>query len=275
VGKLAAMLYVISPFSCLSQDEEQSQSETVQGGTIPKRYSAVCSPDNPRENNNKEEKKSALYDLKEKPKVIVFSGHVEANNSGGAVSVTGKREYEYNDFIVKRFDDVESPLEYLTHLATENIEFKKRPEFAEQSGAQVYVEIHHDSVNEKDVASAKTAGKEGQLMYGGFSLHINSQWFYEETHRIGVGIRDCFLNARLQTNTYHAQEDTGIMQAVDDGVYTRSGLYILNNARIPTLIVEAGSIVVPEEEAIMKKRETQEIVVQCIDATLIRYFESK
>ncbi|MBI5002891.1 N-acetylmuramoyl-L-alanine amidase [Candidatus Woesearchaeota archaeon] len=269
IAKLATILYVVNPFSCLSENSQDARHDDPR---VTGRYSAVYGSTNATQKNDSKEK-PLLYDLKEKPKVIVFSGH-ELNN-GGATSITGVNEYEYNDCIVAQFRELESPLEYITHLATENIDLKKRPELAEQSDAQVYIEIHHDSVNKKDLDNAKTAGKDGQQVYGGFSLHISSKWFYEETRSIAIGMKDCFIETGLRQNTYHAQEDTGRMQEIDEGVYERSGLYILNTAKIPTLLVEAGSIVVPEEEVFMRKRETQETIVQCIDATLIRYFEKK
>ncbi|MEK6921547.1 MAG: N-acetylmuramoyl-L-alanine amidase [Nanoarchaeota archaeon] len=265
MGKVAAMLYIISPGSCLSQDNEKLEQENG-------RYSTVYAVQDATEKKSVAEAPHSLYDLREKQKVIVFSGHEQ--NNGGAVSTTGVKEYVYNDVIVAQFRGLESPLEYIMHFATENINIKQRPELAEQSGAKVYVEIHHDSVNEKDLSHAKAAGSEGQRRYGGFSLHISPQWFYEETNTIAMGMRDCFENAGLNPNSYHAQEDTGArMQVAEEGVYTRPGLYILRNARIPTIIVEAGSIVIPSEEMQMRKKETQESIVQCIDATLIRYFE--
>ncbi|MBI5073339.1 N-acetylmuramoyl-L-alanine amidase [Candidatus Woesearchaeota archaeon] len=268
-GKLAALLYIVSPVSCLYEHNDEVQSQEI-------RHSAVYVVQDAADQKSAAEKKPSLYDLKEKPKVIVFSGHEQ--NNGGAMSSTGVNEYEYNDRVVAQFRDLESPLEYITHLATENIDIKQRPALAEQSSAQVYVEIHHDSVNRKDLRSAKASGENGQRKYGGFSLHINpnGRWFYDDTKAIAVGMKDCFIDARLEPNTYHAEEDTGIrMQVAEEGVYTRPGLYILRNAKIPTLIVEAGSIVVPQEEAIMRKKETQETIVRCIDATLIQYFENK
>ena len=110
--------------------------------------------------------------------VAVFSGHVSKGtkeySNQGTLSYTGKREFEYNDELVKEFATLNKDgIEYTLYLATEDIvnelvrkELGIRPvapkeELVQESKEQSQEEKKDDDICEKkEVASKKTEFKE-------------------------------------------------------------------------------------------------------------------
>ena len=58
---------------------------------------------------------------------------------------------------------------------------------------------------------------------------------------------------------------------IEEGIYERDKLYILRTEKIPTIIIECGSIAVPQEETIISSDGMQAKLANAINQAVVRY----
>jgi N-acetylmuramoyl-L-alanine amidase len=210
-------------------------------------------------------------------KVVVFAGHItkslsKMKNGRGAISASGIKEYEFNNRIVEQLCIRGSGFYCEPVLSGKNIIFQERPEVASKLGADIYLEVHHDSARSRDLDSLRKGPQTPDRWknLSGFSV-----WFCsrnacaKESERLALTIAERLANDGFKPNHYHAT--IGKKMISKNGVYD-ADLYVLRETRIPAVIVEAGVITNPFEERVLKEKGTQERLANAIAGGLATYF---
>lgn len=218
--------------------------------------------------------------------IVIFSGHVKDSLSNidhkGAKSYSGVYEYLFNDAIVRRFEDAShrvSGIQYTIVQASSNIGLKERVEYTNKINPGIYLEIHHDSAQEKDIQNALREGESSPrwTAMSGFSVHYSQNNLFPETSVIFAQmVADEMLKDGFNPNLYHADGEK--MRCVDRerGIYDRvnpTGLYVLYNIKSPAVVIECGTIINPHEEKVLLQENTQLKISNAIHRSIQKYFE--
>lgn len=224
----------------------------------------------------------------------IFSGHIPkfiSSDYPGPLSATGKREYLYNDAISTFFlNKSDSPsifnpfqksfLEYKVVFSGQEVPFGRRLSRARLMGADLLVEIHHDSGHQREIDLAKQQGPKSNLWnrLSGFSLHILPGTdsipaiYYEESKQLAELIGEKFLELGYKPNQFIGYE----LIDSEKGIYHRSRLRILKDAGpvMPAVLVEIGNISNPAEEQTLSQHENRKEIAQAIDSAIRTYFNN-
>jgi len=214
--------------------------------------------------------------------VIIASGHVEKPHnkcdSKGALSHNNIYEYKFNDSIVKLFEQYENRLDFVIYdliYATENFGLKERVKYVNQSKPDLYIEIHHDSAQIKDIKKANQEGINSKLWnhIKGFSLHYSEMNKSSFESKIFSSILANHLKKieNFIPNLYHADYEKMICIDRSLGLYNRikpNGLYVLYNIKSPSIVVECGTIVNPTEEIMLNKLSIKQQIVRAINESI-------
>ena len=200
----------------------------------------------------------------------------------GAISATGATEFSFNKRIVQLLAD---QLRRSARIEPRVINPSGAPislpaRTAKARGADLFLSIHHDSVQAKYLVPWTVAGKR--------------QFYSDDFHGYGVFVSQknvkaaaSFAFARLlggemarqgfEFSPHHSEPVAGENRQIIDkyhGVYRYDDLIVLKTAAMPAVLLECGVIVNRAEEKLLKEAATQEKIVRAIVAALEQYFES-
>lgn len=211
--------------------------------------------------------------------VAIDVGHTKA--SPGAISVTGKPEYEFNLEIAKRLEarlrETGSIKPFLI-VSEKPRSLPERTRIAASRKADLFVSIHHDSAQDKYLEEREAADGETQRFtnkFSGYSLFVSRKnRRYEESldlaRRIGRALRVNFKFA-----THHNEAIPGENRPIIDreaGVYAFDDLVVLKTASMPAVLVECGVIVNPEEEKSLLTDERRVTITAALVRGIRDYF---
>ncbi|HHT9114488.1 MAG: N-acetylmuramoyl-L-alanine amidase [Planctomycetes bacterium] len=217
--------------------------------------------------------------------VLIVSGHVRKPASSidhmGAQSYAGIFEYEFNDAIVRYFENKShqvTGIRYDVVQTSRNIGLRERVEYANRIMPDIYLEIHHDAAQTEDIEIAKQGGDNSPLWkdMSGFSVHYSeNNPFPVKSKVFAEYFADEMLNDGFNPNLYHA--DVEKMMCIDRyrGIYNRItpwGLYVLSNVKSPAVVIECGTIVNPYEEKLLLQENNRLKIVKAINRTLVKFF---
>jgi N-acetylmuramoyl-L-alanine amidase len=191
--------------------------------------------------------------------VAIDVGHTRV--SPGAISVTGKPEYEFNLRLARNLEErlKETNRESGTTIVPFVISSEKamtliaRTKMAADRNADLFISIHHDSAQDKYLEESEVNGQKQRFTeeFFGYSVFVSRKNpRYEESldlaKRIGLTLRRDFPFAR-----HHHERIAGENRPYADenaGVYAFDDLVVLKTAAMPAVLVECGVIVNPTEE---------------------------
>ena len=184
--------------------------------------------------------------------VAVDVGH--SLDKPGVISVTGVPEFEYNKALAFRVREALESTGLRVRMIGERGDFTElaaRPRAA--TGADLFVSIHHDSVQERYLP---VAGR-----FAGFSLFVSRlNPKVKESLACASAIGAAMRRAGFTPSRYHADPVLGESRPFADeqnGVHYFDNLAVAKTATLPALLFEAGVIVNPEEEARVSKPEVR------------------
>ncbi len=198
----------------------------------------------------------------------------------GAISARGRSEFEFNLDTAKVIDEflegagarclIINETGTLTGLA-------ERPGRALRLGADVFISIHHDSVNNKYIQAWTPPGQTQVRGYSdkfrGYSVFCSEKNPMAETSRaIALKVGAAMREAGFKPTLHHAEKIPGENRPLIDretGVYEFTDLVVVKAAPLPSLLLECGVIAHREEELEVSKRPYQERVAKAILAALI------
>ena len=203
--------------------------------------------------------------------VAIDVGHTRV--SPGAISVTGIPEYEFNLKIAKRLESKlqeSGTIKPFLIVSEKARTLPERTRIAASRKADLFVSIHHDSVQDKYLEVRETEdGKKQRYTdkFSGYSIFVSRKNpRYEESldlaRRIGRAMRMDFKFA-----THHNEAIPGENRPIIDreaGVYAFDDLVVLKTASMPAVLVECGVIVNPAEEKSLQTDERQVIITAAL-----------
>jgi N-acetylmuramoyl-L-alanine amidase len=193
--------------------------------------------------------------------VIVDVGHTA--ESPGAVSSRGFREYDFNLRLAKEIEQklIEAGFAKTMLLVTEGKGLKglfKRVLVANGSHADLFLSIHHDSVPNYFLEKWEYEGQELTFSdrFKGHSIFISNNNSDVKSSLAFGSLLGKQLKARGLQYTPHYTESfmkSRRRQLVDAiaGVYRYDQLIVLRATRMPAVLLEAGSIINRDEEALL------------------------
>ncbi len=218
--------------------------------------------------------------------VLIISGHVQKPASKidqkGAQSYAGIFEYEFNDAIVRYFENKShqvAGIRYDVVQTSSNIGLRERVEYANRIMPDIYLEIHHDAAQTVDIEMARQAGENSPLWedMSGFSVHYSeNNPFPERSKTFAQLFADEMLNDGFNPNLYHADVEKMLCIDRSRGIYNRItpwGLYVLSNIKCPAVVIECGTIINPHEEKLLSQENNRLKIVKAINRALMKFFE--
>ena len=190
--------------------------------------------------------------------IIIDAGH--GSPDGGAVGVTGVLEKDINLKISQKLQaliEQSGGIAVITRADDNSIhdpdkktirekkvsDLKNRKKFLEESSADVFVSIHLNKIE--------------QPQYYGAQVFYSTQ--NEESKILGETIQKELIETIDNGNTRQAKP------APDT-------IYLLRNAKIPSVVVECGFLSNPEEERLLQSDEYQKKLAWAIYIGLMKFF---
>lgn len=194
-------------------------------------------------------------------RILIDVGH--SKPVGGSISATGVAEFEYNRALAL---EIVRQLRARGHVVgVPNAEggvrdLQSRPRSASAMKADLFLSIHHDSIQERL--------KPWSRSYSGFSTWASGATATSAAStRCAQSIGGAMASSGMHPALYHAERIQGESRDLQDastGRYRRDDLAVLRLSRTPAVLVEAGVIVNPDEEAWLSRPEIRRGVAAAI-----------
>jgi N-acetylmuramoyl-L-alanine amidase len=224
----------------------------------------------------------ARAELDDKKHIIAIDvGHSEKHP--GAISATGRAEYEYNRDMAAQLKNEfakHENFESFVILAPKEISLTERARLAAVGKADLFVSIHHDSAQDKYLKTRVVAEKDQSYTdddrFSGYSIFVSRKNpRYEESLEVARRIGMAMGARKYRFATHHAEKIQGENRLILDpeaGVYEFNDLIVLKSATMPAVLVECGVIVNLEEEKSLRTLERQQRAAAAIAQGVMDYF---
>jgi N-acetylmuramoyl-L-alanine amidase len=196
-------------------------------------------------------------------RVALDSGHGPKRT--GATSARGKTETSFNTRLTREALHALHEAGFLAafHVNPDGTEvaLTERTQRAAAGGAELFISIHHDSVQEHYL---RTWTHEGRSLrhfdgFSGYSLFINLAAPNGKASRaFGEDLGHALLAAGLTPTLHHAENISGERRELIDqklGLYRFDALAVLQTAQSPALLLEVGVLVNRQEEALLEQAD--------------------
>ena len=175
-----------------------------------------------------------------------------APSSTGA---SGRVEYLYNlDLSTAVAEKLAAHGDRVLRTSADGREIALDQRSTQAPDANLFVSIHHDSMQQQFIDAGR------QREFRGFSVFVSERNpHYAESLRCAKAIAERLVASGERPSLYHAQPIRGENRPLIDpqlGIHRFDDLVVLRTAPIPAVLVEAGVIVNPDEEARLARRET-------------------
>ena len=185
----------------------------------------------------------------------------------GVISASGIPEFEYNKALAFKVRERLEAAGLRVRMIGERGDFGDLyARTLAARGADLFVSIHHDSVQEHYLPVADR--------FSGFSLFVsrnNPQ--VVKSRECASAIGDQMLKAGFTRSLYHADAVLGESRPFADeanGVHYYDNLAVARSATMPALLFEAGVLVNKAEEAMLARPETQAVMASAIAQGVVR-----
>jgi N-acetylmuramoyl-L-alanine amidase len=215
--------------------------------------------------------------------VALDIGH--SPKAAGAEGADGTMEYEFNRRIVHLIaadlNRQEGIGAMIINDEGKEISLARRSLLANQRKADLFLAVHHDSVNDKYLVRHKVGDR---VLYECDKFHGYSVFFSRKNAKqddsfafaklLGAAMRD----EGLSPTAHHAEKIPGENRELvmpELGVYRFDNLVVLKTATMPAALLECGVIVNPSEEAELKGNERQQKTVEAVRKAVLAMAKSK
>lgn len=154
----------------------------------------------------------------------------------------------------------------------------ERPEIAAKEKADVFISIHHDSVNDKYLRKWTHGGVERDYAdnFRGYSVFTSSKNAKAGISReLALKVGAALYGSGLRPTLHHAEPIQGENRPLLDettGVYEFSDLVVLKSASLPAILLECGVIIHREEEMMVQMPEYQDLIGHALVQALAEVF---
>ncbi len=215
-------------------------------------------------------------------KVAIDIGHTPKR--WGATSAQGKKEYDFNKRLaLELLDELHKQGITKAFIINPNdIEIKllKRVSIANLSNADLFISLHHDSVQEKYLTYTKINGRRMHHCdkFNGYSIFYSKYNPQAKNSIIFAKIlADELLLHQLTPTLHHAEKIKGENRELIDkkrGVYQFHDLIVLKKTTIPAILLESGIIVNRDEEKKLNDIHYRSKIVDSIVKSILKYISN-
>ena len=211
-------------------------------------------------------------------RIVVDVGHTAA--SPGAVSARGVNEYDFNKRLATR---VAHKLRFgrTILLVTDGPSRRglaSRVARANESRADLFLSIHHDSVPDRMEQTWEFEGKKQHYndQYPGHSIFVSLDNPNYQSSLLFATIVGKELKARgMQYTPHYTDAVMGSRRRLlvdpEAGVYRYDQLIVLRQTHVPAVLLEAGSIINRNEELLLAGSERQAVIAAAVGTAVDRY----
>lgn len=204
--------------------------------------------------------------------VVLDSGHTPAQ--GGATSIHGTKEVAYNDHFTRLLANAFEAQGHrisLTRKPDEDISLTQRSDYANATGADLFLSIHHDSAQVQFLEKINVEGRSAwrsKFPIRGFSVFVSQiNPRFEDSRTLAKSIAQALVASGRNPSLHHAEKIAGESRELLDadlGLYRFDELLVLRKTQIPALLLEVGVIVDAEDEALITDLEQQKAMVAAV-----------
>lgn len=211
--------------------------------------------------------------------IAIDVGHSVQNF--GALSSTGVKEYDFNINIANMLLSELDLRGYINIIMINknggDISLKERAEQINKTKADMLISIHHDSVQPQYLKERIVNKKKYfyTTAYKGFSVFFSKgNVNYRQALRLAKLLGKNFVKNDFTPTLHHAEKIKGENRELVDkvnGVYN-ADFAILRTSNMPSILVECGIIVNPDEEKLLKNMQYQTRLVKSIASAVDEYY---
>jgi N-acetylmuramoyl-L-alanine amidase len=214
-------------------------------------------------------------------RAIIDVGH--SQKSPGALSARGTNEFDFNLLLARDIHHHLTELGFkrtilLVSEGAQHHSLAARVARANQSGADLFLSIHHDSVPDRMLQKWEYEGTARRYndQYPGHSIFVSIDNPDYQSSLLFATIVGKELKARgLKYTPHYTDAIMGsrrrLLVDTDAGVYRYDQLIVLRQTHMPAALLEAGSIVNRSEELELEKPERRKLVAAAVGEALDRY----
>jgi len=195
------------------------------------------------------------------PHIVVDTGHTP--QYPGATGASGRVEYQYNlDLSTAVADRLAAARYQVTRVAADGLEIALRDRATRTPDADLFVSIHHDSMQQAWI----DAGRRRE--FAGYSIFVsekNPQ--YAHSLRCAQSVGEALRAAGQTPSLYHATPIPGENRPLIDArlsIHRFDDLVVLKTAPMPAILIEAGVIANPDDEARLGRPDTIQLLATAI-----------
>ena len=208
-------------------------------------------------------------------KVAIDVGH--SLSKLGALSARGRGEFLFNQSTARVIADGLKAAGADVKIINEkgNITgLVERTQEAEKWNADVFLSIHHDSVNDKYLETWEVEGKPQQYCdrFSGYCVLCSEKNLRAaESRAVAIELGSAMLNAGFKPAPHHHEAIKGENRPWIDqrtGVYEYTDLVVAKSGKLPSMLLECGVIVNRDEEMLVQTKEYQQRIAGAVAAAL-------
>ncbi|MBF0342986.1 MAG: N-acetylmuramoyl-L-alanine amidase [Nitrospirae bacterium] len=204
--------------------------------------------------------------------VAIDVGH--SRKSPGATSARGEGEYYFNKavgtLLLEELRGAGFTKAFI--IDADSISLKERVQAANSMKADLFISIHHDSVQPVYLSKWNYNGVEHRYsdIFKGYSIFYSERNAFPMESMLFASIMgQILLDKGLRPTLHHAEKIPGENREIVDetkGLYRYDDLVVLANTQMPAILLECGVIVHREEEVLLKSTYRSIIVFAIINA---------
>ncbi|MCT9810686.1 N-acetylmuramoyl-L-alanine amidase [Acidovorax sp. Be4] len=212
-------------------------------------------------------------------RIVIDPGHTPAQ--GGALGVRAIHEVRYNDRLASQVVQALTQAGFdasLTRRPDEKISLEERARISNARRADLFLSIHHDSAQLQYLEKFTLAGQEAYRTtrpIAGYSVFVSKRNpRFTQSHAFAQLLGEEMRKLGRPPTLHHAEPIAGESRellAPAIGVYRFDDLVVLRQTEMPAVLLEAGVIVDPVDEAYVNDHHHQADIAREVVAAVRRY----
>ena len=155
---------------------------------------------------------------------------------------------------------------------------KTRTEIANNNKANIFISIHHDSVQQRYIKYWKFKGKKNHFSnnFNGYSIFIsNKNIKYKKSLSLATNIGQNLRKSNFKRTLHHSEKIKGENRKLLDrekGIYEFNNLIVLKSAKMPAILLECGVIVNQKEELLLSNQQYKGAFMEAVVTGINEYY---
>jgi len=211
--------------------------------------------------------------------IAIDPGH--SKKHFGAVSSRGVPEYNFNisiaNVLLLKLQNHNKMDAFIINPDGGDISLKERTEIAQKRKANLYISLHHDSVQPKYISYWKYKGKKNHYSddFKGYSIFISDKNVNkDDSFKFSKLLGKEFRKFGFVPTLHHAEKIKGENRKLLDktlGIYRFDDLIVLKTASMPAVLIECGVIVNRKEELLITSNKFKQDLSNAIVSAIVKY----